>query len=270
MDWSWIVVLSYFLSSIFYGSQFWTKGKSLPKLGFYFIVAGAALQTVSLIYIYIKGNSLVQGIDTTLYLFAWFISLVYVASQFKFKASLLGAFAAPLAFILTLPFIILPQGIIDSDQTLSNPWILIHIALILLGEALFTVAFISGVLYIFQENKIKSKHVGSFLEKFPSLTTLDRINHLCLMIGFPLVTIGIALGFLLAKQISGSEWVWGQKETWSMVTWILYAVLIHGRLASGWKGRKAALGAVFGFGIILLTLFVIGYLAPGQHDFLGK
>ncbi|TFG74553.1 MAG: c-type cytochrome biogenesis protein CcsB, partial [Thermodesulfobacteriales bacterium] len=86
---------------------------------------------------------------------------------------------------------------------------------------------------------------------------------------FPLVTVGIALGFLLAKEILGSNWVWGHKETWSMVTWILYAVLIHGRLSSGWKGRKAAWGAVLGFAIILFTLFVIGYLAPGQDGFLG-
>jgi len=269
MDWYWIVVFCYFISSIVYGSNFWTEGKNLPKLGFYFIVAGAVVQTISLVYVYVKGEPLAQGFDTTLYLFAWFISLVYIASQFKFKAPLLGAFAAPLAFILTLPHVILPQGIIELNPTLSNPWILVHIALILLGEALFTVAFISGVLYLFQENKIKSKHVGSFLEKFPSLTTLDRINHLCLIIGFPLVTIGIALGFLLAKEIFGSGWVWGQKETWSMVTWLLYAILIHGRLSSGWKGRKAAWGAVLGFGIILFTFFVIGYLAPGQHDFLG-
>ncbi len=269
MDWYWIVVLCYFLSSIFYGSHFWTKGKNLPKLGFYFIFAGAALQTVSLIYIYTKGNSLAQGFDTTLYLFAWFISLVYIASQFKFKASLLGAFAAPLVFLLTIPHLIIPHGLIGANQTLSNPWILIHIALILAGEALFTVAFISGVLYIFQENQIKSKHVGRLLENFPSLTALDKINHLCLIIGFPLVTIGIALGFLLAKEIFGSAWVWGHKETWSMVTWVLYAVLIHGRLSSGWKGRKAAWGAILGFAIILFTLFVIGYLTPGQQDLLG-
>ena len=66
----------------------------------------------------------------------------------------------------------------------------------------------------------------------------------------------------------GEAWVWGQKETWSMVTWVLYAVLLHGRLSSGWKGKKAAFGAVLGFGIILFTLFVIGYMSPGQHDFL--
>ncbi|MEM7009544.1 MAG: cytochrome c biogenesis protein [Thermodesulfobacteriota bacterium] len=241
----------------------------MAKVGFYFILAGAVIQTINIVFVYTSGKPLAQGFDTTLYLFAWFISLVYVASQFKFKASLLGAFAAPLAFILTLPYIILPQGIIDPNQTLSNPWILIHIALILIGEALFTVAFISGVLYIFQENQIKSKHVGKFLQNFPSLTTLDRINHICLMIGFPLVTIGIALGLLLAKELTGTAWDWGHKETWSMVTWVLYALLIHGRLQSGWKGRKAAWGAILGFAIIMLTLFVIGYITPGQQDLLG-
>ncbi len=269
MDLYWIVVLCYFISSIFYGSHFWTKGDRLSKIGLYFIVAGAAIQTVNILYSYIGGKPLAQGFDTTLYLFGWFISLVYVGSQFKFRASLLGAFAAPLAFIMTLPYIIVPQGIIDPTQTLSNPWILIHIALILMGEALFTVAFISGVLYIFQENQIKSKHLGRFLENFPSLTTLDRINHICLLIGFPLVTIGIALGLLLAKELWGTAWDWGHKETWSMITWVLYAVLIHGRLASGWKGRKAAWGAILGFAIIMLTLFVIGYISPGQRDLLG-
>jgi len=269
MDWFWIVVLCYFISSVFYGIHFWRQSKILPRMGFYFILFGALIQTGTIIYTYSKENSLAQGFDTTLDLFAWFISLVYIVSQFKFKASLLGAFAAPLAFILTIPYLIIPHGLIGANQTLSNPWILIHIALILAGEALFTVAFISGVLYIFQENQIKSKHMGKFLENFPSLTALDRMNHLCLLIGFPLVTLGIALGFVLAKEIFGSAWVWGHKETWSMVTWVLYAVLIHGRLSSGWKGRKAAWGAILGFAIIIFTLFVIGYIAPGQQDLLG-
>ena len=257
------------MSSLFYGIYFWNNNKNLPRLGFYLILLGSIGQTLDIVYTYLRGDPLSQGFDTTLYLFAWFISLVYIASQFKFKASLLGAFAAPLAFILTIPYLIIPHGFIGTNQTLSNPWILIHIALILIGEALFTVAFISGVLYIFQENQIKSKHVGRLLENFPSLTALDRINHLCLIIGFPLVTIGIALGFLLAKQIFGSNWVWGHKETWSMITWVLYAILIHGRISSGWKGRKAAWGAILGFGIIILTLLVIGYFSSGQQRLLG-
>lgn len=270
MDFYWAAALLYFISSVFYTSHLWTQNEKVSAYGFYTIVAGACLQTVSLIIAYTEGVLVTGGLDSTLYLFAWLIALVYIGSQIKFRASVLGAFVAPLAFIMTFPHVILPQGIIEHDPTLGNPWILIHILLILLGEALFTFAFVSGIFYIFQENKIKSKHLGSFLQRFPSLTTLDKINHVCLIVGFPLLTVGLALGLLLAKEIWGSAWEWGQKETWSLVTWFLYAVLIHGRLSSGWKGRKAAIGAVLGFCIILFTLFVIGYLAPGQHDFLGN
>ncbi len=269
MDLYWVTALLYFIATVFYMSHIWTDSRTGSRVGFYIVVLGTLVQSVSIVALYMKGDTLAGGLDTTLYLFALSITIVFIGSQLIFNAPLMGAFVSPLAFIMTLPHVILPQGIIEHESSLGNPWILIHIVLILLGEALFTVAFISGLMYLFQEHRIKSKHVGSLLQKFPSLTTLDKINHVCLIIGFPLITVGLALGLLLAKEIWGEAWVWGQKETWSLVTWLLYAVLIHGRLASGWKGRKAAFGAVLGFGIILFTLFVIGFLSPGSHDFLG-
>src|SRR3990167_4799168 len=269
MDLYWVTTLLYFIATVFFFRSIWTDSRTGSRVGFYTVVLGTLVQSVSIVALYLKGDTLAGGLDTTLYLFALSITIVFIGSQLIFNAPLLGAFVSPLAFIMTLPHVILPQGIIEHESSLSNPWILIHIVLILLGEALFTVAFISGLMYLFQEQRIKSKRVGSLLQKFPSLTTLDKINHVCLVIGFPLITVGLALGLLLAKEIWGDAWVWGQKETWSLVTWLLYAVLLHGRLASGWKGRKAAFGAVLGFGIILFTLFVIGFLAPGRHDFLG-
>jgi ABC-type uncharacterized transport system, permease component len=269
MTWHWIISACYLISSIFYCSHLWIHSPKASVLGFHVIRVGVILHTAGLIIFYSKGNPIVGGLDRSLYFFSWFMALVYIASQAKYKTPVLGAFVAPLAFLMTLPSLILPQGIIERDPSLGNPWILIHIIFVFLGEALFTVAFIAGILYIFQERQIKSKRVGGFLKKLPSLTTLDSINHLCLLIGFPLITIGLALGLLSAKEIWGAFWNWGQKETWSLVTWLLYAVLIHGRLTAGWRGRKAALGAVLGFGLILFTFFIIGYFAPGRHDFLG-
>lgn len=269
MDFYWASAMLYFIATILYTSRFWIESERVYTYGFVAIVLGACFQTVSLIYAYTQGVLITGGLDSTLYIFSWLIALVYIGAQLVFKASLFGVFVAPLTFIMTIPHVVIPQGVIELDPTLSNPWILIHILLILLGEAIFTVAFVSGILYIFQENRIKSKNLGSLLRKFPSLTTLDKINHKCLLVGFPLLTLGIALGFLLAVKIWGDSWVWGWKETFSIVTWILYAILLHGRLSSGWKGRKAAVGAVLGFFIIIFTLFIIGFVAPGQHDFLG-
>lgn len=264
-----IVSSIYLLSTICYISFLWTQNKRVTKLGFYLIITATLIQTVNFIYLFINETQIAGGLNKSLYLFSWFISIVYIISQIRFKAEIMGAFVAPMALIMTIPKLILPQGLIDHEQSLSNPWILTHIILMFLAEAVFTVAFIAGILYIFQEKQIKSKHVAKFLNKLPSLTALDKINHLSLLIGFPIVTLGLAIGLLAANEIWGQNWIWGQKETWSIITWLLYAVLIHGRLSSGWKGRKAAFGAVLGFGIICFTFFFIGYFAPGQHDFLG-
>lgn len=269
MDFHLIISLIYLISSILYCSHLWTQNQSVSRWGFHTFRIGVALHTVDLVLTYLKGDPIAGGLDRSLYFFSWFIAIVYIVSQSRFKAIVFGAFVAPLAFLMTIPSVILPQGIIEHDPSLRNPWILIHIALVFLGEALFTIAFIAGVLYLFQEKRIKSKRIGTFLMKLPSLTSLDNLNQVCLFLGFPLVTLGLALGLLSAKEIWGTFWSWGPKETWSIVTWFLYAVLIHGRLATGWRGRKAALGAVLGFGVVLFTFFVIGYLAPGRHDFLG-
>jgi cytochrome c-type biogenesis protein CcsB len=271
MSWHWLIALCYLASSLFYFAHLWTQREKFSALGYSVIIIGTVLHTISLVIVYTRGEAIAGGLDRSLYLFSWFISLVYiVASRVKPRVLIIGAFVAPLALILTLPSVILPQGIIEHDPSLKNPWIVVHIALTLLGEAIFTFAFIASVLYIFQEKRIKSKKMGGVSINMPSLTTLDSLNHFCLLMGFPILTIGLALGLLSAKEIWQSDWNWGHKETWSLVTWFLYAVLIHGRLASGWRGRKAALGAVLGFGVILFTFFVIGYLAPGQHDFLGS
>jgi cytochrome c-type biogenesis protein CcsB len=264
-----IIAFIYLISSILYCSQLWIQNQKFYGWGFLAIKIGVALHSVSLVIIYLKGDPIAGGLDRSLYFFSWFIAIVYIVSQSKFKASALGVFVAPLAFLMTLPSVILPKGIIEHDSSLRNPWILIHIALVFLGEALFTIAFIAGALYLFQEKQIKSKRLGTFLMKLPSLTSLDNLNHVCLVTGFPLLTLGLALGLLYANEIWGTFWRWEPKETWSAVTWFLYAVLIHGRLTAGWKGRKAALWAVVGFGVVLFTFFVIGYFAPGRHDFLG-
>ncbi|MGQ0793548.1 MAG: cytochrome C assembly family protein [Deltaproteobacteria bacterium] len=267
MFWHWIIASCYLASSIFYFAHLWIQNPRVSVWGTRAVILGAALHTASLIAIFKSGNPIAGGFDSSLYFFSWFIALVYIASQLKFRTNTLGAFAAPLVLFMTLPSLILPQGIIEHDPSLRNPWILTHIALMFLGEALFTFAFIASALYIFQESRIKSKRMGNFLMKLPSLTSLDNLSHLCLLIGFPVLTAGLVLGVISAKEIWGELWHWGHKETWSMITWFLYAALIHGRLAAGWRGRKSAIGAAVGFAVILFTFFIIGYLAPGRHNF---
>lgn len=264
MNLIYFIVTFYLVSSILYITHLWVQDKKLVRHAFYIGIAGLILHTANLIQIFSLSDGFNIEIPIILFIFSWLIGIVFFLSQMQFKAIILGAFILPIILLLTLPSLILPPGIINNDPSLNNPWILIHILLIFLGEAIFVISFIAGLLYIFQENKIKSKSISGFSNKLPSLITLDKINHFSLLLGFPFLTVGLAIGFILAKEILAENWVWGIKESLSSVTWLLYAFLINGRFSSGWKGRKSALGAVVGF-IIILIIFAIGYIIPLQN-----
>jgi cytochrome c-type biogenesis protein CcsB len=86
--------------------------------------------------------------------------------------------------------------------------------------------------------------------------------------GFPFLTVGIISGSIWAGFAWGSYWSWDPKETWSLITWIVYAILIHNRLAIGWRGRKTAYLMIAGFISILFTFFGVNFLIGGLHSYM--
>lgn len=261
-----LIALLYFSSFALFGTYLWKQKDGVSRAAFLTLIAAVICHSILLSGIIVRGDGIAGGASRSIFVFTWFVVIVFLISQLKFNTPVIGAFVSPIAFIATLQSIIIPSGLIATDPSLNNPWIIFHITLIFLGQAFFAIAFISGLLYIFQENQLKNKKIANYLKKLPSLTTLDRINHFSLLVGFPFLTIGLATGHILAKEIWAENWVWGAKETWSTVTWLLYAFLINGRISSGWKGKKSAMGAIIGFAIVVIT-FLIGYVTPGQHRF---
>jgi ABC-type transport system involved in cytochrome c biogenesis permease subunit len=123
-------------------------------------------------------------------------------------------------------------------------------------------------MYLIQEGLIKNKKAGSFSKVLPSLTDLDRINHMCLMLGFSLLTLGILVGSIWARSVWGSLWQWDPKQTWTLAAWFAYAVLLHQRLALGWKGHKAALFTLLAFAALLISLVLVSLLFATAHRFI--
>jgi ABC-type transport system involved in cytochrome c biogenesis permease subunit len=95
-------------------------------------------------------------------------------------------------------------------------------------------------MYLIQDGLIRHKKAGGMSRLLPPLSHLDRINHLCLLWGFPLFTLGVLAGSLWAQIVWGSHWQWDPKQIWTILVWGCYAFLLHQRLAIGWRGRKAA------------------------------
>jgi len=133
--------------------------------------------------------------------------------------------------------------------------------------ATFTISFGAALMYLIQQHFLKKKKLGALFQRLPALETLDDINYRCLTIGFPLLTIAIITGAIWAEKAWGTYWSWDPKETWSLITWFIYAALLHGRMTIGWRGKRAALLSVAGFLIMLFTFIGVNLWLPGLHAY---
>ena len=199
--------------------------------------------------------------------FAWILVILYIIIHIKNNIPVTGSFLTPLALLFIIIGRMLSQEPILPNPILKSAWFPIHVTLAFIGNAFFGLAFISGVMYLLQEREIKSKRVGFIYSRLPSLKVLDSLNYQCLTLGFPFLTLAIISGAVWAEQAWGSYWSWDPKETWSLITWSVYAALLHARLNVGWRGRKAAIMSILGFVILLFTFLGVNYLLKGLHTF---
>ena len=162
----------------------------------------------------------------------------------------------------TLPWVAAPVG-----PVVSSIWLFIHVASIFMGNGLFAIASLSGIMYLIQERSIKKKKLGAFYSRLPSLASLDKINHYSLLYGFPFLTVGMISGSVYAQLALGTYWQWDPKEVWSFVTWLLYAALLHERIAVGLSGRRAALMSIGCFCVLLFGFLGVSLWLGGYHGF---
>nr|YP_004581358.1 heme attachment to plastid cytochrome c [Schizomeris leibleinii]AEH05353.1 heme attachment to plastid cytochrome c [Schizomeris leibleinii] len=118
---------------------------------------------------------------------------------------------------------------------------------------------------ISSSNKLLNKK--NFLNRDFIATNLDNLSYRILGIGFPLLTIGILSGSVWANEAWGSYWSWDPKETWALLTWLVFAIYLHTRLTKGWQGKKPAIIASFGFIIVWICFIGVNLLGKGLHSY---
>jgi cytochrome c-type biogenesis protein CcsB len=240
----------------------------LSKLALIIVSIGFASHTLALITRYAEaGHTPVTNLYESLSFFAWMIIGVLLIVNLKYKVKILGAFITPIALILMLFAFTLPREILPLAPVLRSFWHPLHVVFAFLGNAIFALAFCCGVMYLIQEKQLKSKKLGAITKRLPPLKVLDDLNYQSLKFGFPLLTLGIITGAVWANYAWGRYWDWDPKETWSLITWLLYAALLHQRLTVGWRGRKAAIMAIAGFLAVLFTFLGVNLLLSGLHTY---
>ena len=228
--------------------------KNLARLSYVVLWLGFAAHSLSiLLWSWQSGYLPVSNLKESLSFFAWAIIGSYLFIHLRFNILVLGSFLSPLASVLMISSSFLQAQNDIVNPLVRNLWLTIHIGTIFIGNGIFAVAFLGGIMYLIQEREIKSKHFGPFYHRLPSLEVLDSLNYNCLILGFPLLTLGILSGAVFAQYTLGTFWRWDHKEVWSLVTWLIYAVLLHGRLTTGWQGRRSAMISIVGFLVLVFS-----------------
>lgn len=263
-----ITLLLYFAATVLYLIDILARLEKAGRVARWVLIGGFVLHCATLAARYLEaGYTPVTNLYESLSFFAWAVVAVFLLFDLRYRMTVLGAFTCPLALVLMIVGSAAPKGMGEINPMLESWWFPIHVTLAFLGNAIFAVAFGAGVMYLIQERMLKSKKFSALYYRLPSLETLDKINYKCLTFGFPLLTMGIISGAVWANSAWGGYWRWDPKETWALITWFLYAALLHGRLTVGWRGRRAAIFAILGFLCVLFTFLGVNLLLSGEHSF---
>lgn len=273
---SWVTFL-YFMAFVFYflcmirGRDSWGKVASLLTL------AGVVVHTAGLLVRWVEsyalgiGHAPLSNFYESLIFFSWTIILLYVIFEWRIKHRSLGVFVVPIAFF-AIAFASLSPNVNNRIQplipALQSNWLTSHVMTCFMGYAAFAIAFGLGCMYL-----VKSFDRGtegsskSFLSFLPAADTIDELIYQSVVLGFVFLSLGIITGSIWAHYAWGSYWSWDPKETWSFITWLIYAAMLHSRFVYGWKGKKMSVFAIIGFAAVLFTYLGVNYL-PSLHSYL--
>jgi cytochrome c-type biogenesis protein CcsB len=258
----------YLFGTLAYLAYIFFLKEALSKIAVILTSFGFAIHTFAILTRYVEaGHTPVTNLHESLSFFAWMMIGILLIVNLKYKVKVLGSFLTPIALLLMLFAFTLPKEIFPLAPVLKSFWHPFHVIFAFLGNALFTLTFCCGVMYLIQEHQLKSKKMGAITKRLPPLNLLDDLSYQSLKFGFPLLTLGIITGAVWAEYAWGRYWGWDPKETWSLITWLLYAALLHQRLTVGWRGRKAAMMAIVGFLAVLFTFLGVNLLLPGLHAY---
>jgi cytochrome c-type biogenesis protein CcsB len=252
-----------------------TKKQQMGTIAFGVIIAGFFVHLMGLLirwresYATGYGYIPLSNIYESLVFFAWAIVLVYLVVDIRYHQRTLGVIAAPLAAVALALTSLLPGAkseIRPLIPALQSNWLAVHVITCFLGYAAFAIACGVSIAYMIQVKRSSSQR--GTISWLPSSQTLDEINYKAIAIGFPLLTLGIITGAAWASYAWGSYWSWDPKETWSLITWFIYAAFLHARFTREWRGRKTALLSIVGFGAVIFTYFGVNFLLSGLHSYL--
>ena len=258
-------MILYLASMVLYVIFFVMKKEAAAKIAGYAAGIGFVLHTAALITRGIGAGRLPM---TNQYefatSFAWGICLFYLIFLWRYKFRLLGTFVMPVIFIIIGYAAMQDKGVRELMPALRSNWLASHVSSAIISYGAFGVSFAVSLIFLIRE---KMKENSFWDDHIPSGERLDLISYRAVSLGFLFLTFVMITGAIWAERAWGSYWSWDPKETWSLITWIIYAIYLHLRVSRGWKNKNAAIFAVIGFICVIFTYIGVNTFLPGIHSY---
>lgn len=173
------------------------------------------------------------------------------------KAGPVGLVLAPLAAVLIIIAMIV--GIAPTGEPLAfrGPWFATHVVLAFLADACLAASFAAGLLYLIQLRELKGKNFGNWFRFLPPLETLERFGRGALWVGFPALTLAIALAWAWTMRFRHSFEVRQPEVIWGIITWVVFLVALLARTGNSGRERRGAVASVVGFTVVVLAYVVL-------------
>ena len=255
-----LVLTGYVVALLFAAINLFSKRQFLDWMINALLAATNVIQLVYIIWRWKEaGRPPFSNMFESLVLFAWATVLVYLVIRIRQRVPVLGAATAFMGAVTLAYASSFGSDIEPLVPALRSNWLTFHVFTCFLGYAGFAISFIASIVYlIITRQPDKQKDIGSAMESVMSQTAA---------FGFIFLTIGIITGAVWANSAWGTYWSWDPKETWSLITWFIYAAFLHCRYMRGWTGRRAAWVSVIGFLSVLFTYVGVNLLLSGLHSY---
>ncbi|MGQ9745850.1 MAG: c-type cytochrome biogenesis protein CcsB [Dissulfurimicrobium sp.] len=238
-------------------------------------IIGLLIQTVGIVLRWIEsyqlgyGHAPLSNLYESLVFFSWVTIVVYVVIEWRVRNRVIGAFSTPFA-TFAMAYASFNPDIHDEIQplipALQSNWLIAHVITCFLGYASFAIACGLGIMYFIKDKAAKDDSCG-MMGALPNKKVMDSLMYQTIVFGFLWLSIGIITGAIWADEAWGTYWSWDPKETWSLITWFVYAIALHARFIKGWTGRKIAILSIIGFISVVFTYFGVNFLLSGLHSY---
>ena len=218
----------------------------------------------------------------------WGLTLIQLILEQQSNNRLIGAINLPITlFTIGFASLALPNDMQQASPlvpALRSNWLMMHVSVMMISYSTLIIGSLLSILFLIvsqgknvqlqgnsYNTKIKTRFKLNIKEatnnRLNLLESIDNLSYRIIGLGFPLLTIGIISGAVWANEAWGSYWSWDPKETWALITWLIFAIYLHTRLNKEWNGQKPAMIASFGFIVVWICYLGVNFLGKGLHSY---